>query len=133
MVIIISSAMEMRYLLPALVLMLSGCAYFSTKPQDTSALERERSMERGRLESDAGAAKGAYVCKKYRVGIAETDWVKGTVIEARLDAIRVKIDDPGNFPHEQNGMDLEKGSLVWDKGMGWVPCVRELAGRAETE
>lgn len=123
--------MEMRYLVSVLILMLSGCAYFSTKPRDTSALERERSMERVRLEAGAGAVKGAYVCKQYAMGIAETNWVKGTVIEARKDSIRVKIDDPGNFPMSVNGSNVTKGALIWDKDMGWVPCVKDLAGHSE--
>jgi hypothetical protein len=127
MVIAISQSMEMRYLVPVLIIMLSGCAYFSVKPQDMSALEKERSMERTRLEAEAGAVPGAYVCKKYAVGIAEIDWVKGTVIEAKRDRIRVKIDDPGNFPHEVNGMEVAKGALVRDNVMGWVPCVKALA------
>lgn len=123
----------MRYLVALLILMLSGCAYLSTKPQDASDLERDRSMARARLQLEAGTVQGAYVCKKYAVGIAETDLVKGTVIEAKQDRIRVKIDDPGTFPHDMNGSGIEKGSLVWDKGMGWVPCVRALAVHAEME
>ena len=126
-------AMEMRYLLPVLMLMLSGCAYFSTKSQDASNLERDRSMERARLESEAGTVQGAYVCKKYVMGIAEIDWVKGTVIAAKQDRIRVRIDDPGTFPHDMNGSGIAKGSLIWDEGVGWAPCVRALAVHAEME
>ena len=123
----------MRYFPVVLIFMLSGCAYFGGKAQDSANLDRERSIARTRLEAEAGAVPGAYVCKKYGVGIGSEDWVKGTVAEAKQGSIRVKIDEPGSFPHLVNGAEISKGSLVWDNVMGWRPCVKALATDTERE
>ena len=120
----------MRYFPAILVFMISGCANSGNMP-DTAGLDAAHVRERMRLEAEAGAGQGAYVCKKYRIGIAEIDWVKGTVIGARSDKIRISINDPGSFPHVLGGIGISKGSLVWDNDMGWVPCVKELAGHTK--
>ncbi len=131
-VIGIYGTMVMRYLSAVLLFMLSGCASSGSMP-DTAGLDAAHVRERIRLVAEAGAGQGAYVCKKYRIGIAEIDWVKGTVIEARQDRIRVKIDDPGSFPHVLGGIEISKGSLVWDGDMGWAPCLKELAGHSKMD
>lgn len=114
-----------------LAALLSGCA--STILPDTTALDAAHVRERARLEAEAAAVPGAYVCRKFTMGIAEIDWVKGTVTEVRQDKIRLKIDDPGSFPHVMDGAEISKGSLAWDNDMGWVPCVKDLAGHSEMD
>lgn len=119
----------MRYPFMFLIVTLSGCA--NPILPDMSALDAAHARDRVRLETEAGAGRpGAYVCKQYTIGIAEIDWVKGSVVEARGEKIRVSIDDPGNFPHELGKTRISKGSLVWDNDTGWVPCVKALAGHS---
>lgn len=116
----------------ALCAVLAGCssmewltAWESRKVVQDDGTHQARVRDRTRYEAEAAVGRaGAHVCRKIVLGIAEEDWIKGTVVEARDDRIRVKIEDPGKFPHEFDGKRVAMGTLFWDEDIRWIPCVK---------
>ena len=71
----------------------------------------------------AVAKRGARVCRRMTVGIAERDWVRGVVVEAEGRRVAVRIDEPGRFEHTVNGVRVTRGALVSDDALAWTPCL----------
>ncbi|MDW8468732.1 MAG: hypothetical protein RML56_06855 [Burkholderiales bacterium] len=65
---------------------------------------------------------GLRVCREMPVGIAQREWIRGTVIESQGERIAVRIDDPGRHDHVLQNVPLEQGLIVWDAIEGWLPC-----------
>ena len=79
---------------------------------------------RARTETLVAVAKlGLKVCRALPVGIAVRDWIRGVVVAAEADRIEVRIDDPGQQPHEVGGRPLAKGVSFWSDAAKWMPCV----------
>ena len=75
------------------------------------------------MATTAAVAKtGAKVCRQTAIGIAERDWLRGTVTEVAGDAIAVRIEDPGRFPQSLNGTPVARGALLRDNAVAWTPC-----------
>lgn len=66
---------------------------------------------------------GVKVCRAQLVGIAVRDWIRGEVIEADAERIRVRIDDPGQQPHVIEDRALVKGMSIWTAATEWTPCL----------
>ena len=74
-------------------------------------------------EARAAVARiGQRVCRAMQVGIAERDWVRGTVVELDDKRVGVRIDDPGRFAHVIGGADVRAGQVSWDVPEEWTPC-----------
>jgi hypothetical protein len=79
---------------------------------------------RAKTETLAAVAKpGVKVCRALLVGIAVHDWIRGEVIAVNADRIEVRIDDPGQQPHEIGGKPLAKGMTLWFDASKWTPCI----------
>ncbi len=88
------------------------------------AIEQARARARAEKEVQIAVAKpGTRVCRKLAVGISESDWIRGVVVEAGSGHVCVKIDDPGHFVHTLNGIAVVRGSFIWDAVLSWIPCV----------
>lgn len=100
----------------------------STRPvQDPGAAEAARSAVARIVDETAvrvAVSKvGVKVCRATSVGISERDWIRGSVVEVTPEKIRVRVDDPGRFPHMFDGIKVVRGALVWDTPQNWKPCV----------
>lgn len=88
-------------------------------------LEKDRAHARVLYTAEAAVGRpGAFVCRKLTMGIAESDWIRGTVVEAKGGGVKVEISDPGRYPHTLNGTETARGALVWDDDTAWVPCIK---------
>ena len=80
-------------------------------------------QRRFRAESRKAVAKqGQIVCRAMRVGIAEREWIRGTVIGVHGDKVEIRIDAPGSHGETISGIELKKDGVVWDEPYGWTPC-----------
>ena len=82
-------------------------------------------MARARAEMElrnAVAKPGAKVCRKMTIGIASTDWIRGTVMAVEADRIAVRIDDPGQFFETIGNTPIAKGITIRDAISAWAPC-----------
>ena len=82
-------------------------------------LARQKFEEEAR---EAVAKNGQRVCREVQVGIAERDWIRGTVVAIVPQGIGVRIEDPGAQVHIVNTIEARKGEVVWDTPAAWVPC-----------
>src|SRR5438876_11094413 len=71
----------------------------------------------------AVAHRGVTVCRQLLVGIAERDWIRGEVIDVQGEAIAVRIEDSGRFPHILKGIPIVPGAVLWNSAMTWTPCI----------
>ena len=71
----------------------------------------------------AVAHRGVTVCRQLLVGIAERDWIRGEVIDVQGEAIAVRIEDSGRFPHILKGIPIVPGAVLWNAPTAWTPCV----------
>ena len=106
--------------------MLSLAACGTTGVRNPESAEAGRAAVSRALAEVAGrvavSKPGVKVCKRISVGISEHEWIRGTVMEADADKIRVRIDDPGRFPQAHDGTAIARGAVVWDKPLQWTPC-----------
>jgi len=87
-------------------------------------LEQSRLEERMRLKALASVgAVGRFVCRRLKVGISEHDWIRGYVVKATNRKITVRIVDPGQFPHQFDGINVAPGTELLDDDINWVPCI----------
>jgi hypothetical protein len=57
------------------------------------------------------------------VGSAEHDWVRGTVVSVRGEWMTVRIDDPGRFANQVDGVSVAAGVTLLSEPRVWVPCL----------
>lgn len=88
-----------------------------------------RMLERARLRAIADAAEqaalavpGTLACRRILIGISEREWIRGEVLQGGEGSVQMKIVDPGRFPYFLNGVEIKRGSQVWDSVSAWVPC-----------
>lgn len=67
--------------------------------------------------------RGARVCRRVPVGSAEHDWVRGTVVSVRGEWMTVRIDDPGRFANQVDGVSVAAGVTLLSEPRVWVPCL----------
>jgi len=80
-------------------------------------------QRRFRAESRKAVAKvGQKVCRAMKVGIANREWVYGTVVGVDGGRVAVRIDQPGRYGEAIAGVELRKGKVIWDAPYGWTPC-----------
>jgi hypothetical protein len=65
--------------------------------------------------------EGVRVCREMPVGIALSEWIRGTVVGVQAELVGVRVDDPGNR-QVIAGVELRAGDVVWDKPAAWTPC-----------
>jgi len=76
------------------------------------------------IENRVAVAKiGTKVCRDFRVGVSERNWVKGTVVAMDGDDIVVAVEDPGRILMDVQGIRLEKGIRLTDAPLAWTPCL----------
>lgn len=83
-------------------------------------------LVRARMDKErqvAVARLGLKVCRKVTVGISESEWIRGVVVEMGEATIGVKIDDPGQLVLTLNGVRVERGAIVRDSFAAWEPCL----------
>jgi hypothetical protein len=79
--------------------------------------EMMRARAKFAAEALAAVAKpGQKVCREMPVGIAERDWVRGTVVEVEAGHVGVRIEDAGRHGH------FPRGDVLWDLPESWTPC-----------
>ena len=71
----------------------------------------------------AVAHRGVTVCRQLLVGIAERDWIRGEVIDVQGEAIAVRIEETGRFPHILKGIPIVPGAVLWNAPAAWTPCI----------
>lgn len=71
----------------------------------------------------AVAKEGQKVCREMPIGIAQRDWVRGTVVAVNDGRVGVRIDDSGHHPHMVENVEARKGDVVWDAPTSWMPCL----------
>jgi hypothetical protein len=83
-------------------------------------------LARARMEKErqvAVAKPGAKVCRKVAVGISESEWIRGVVVEVADTTIGVRIEDPGQLAATLNGAPVTRGRIVRESVAQWVPCL----------
>lgn len=95
---------------------LSGCR----TPVEPAKLDA-RTM--AREQRAAVMRPGARVCRRVPVGSAEHDWVRGTVVSVRGEWMTVRIDDPGRFANQVDGVSVAAGVTLLSEPRVWVPCL----------
>lgn len=81
---------------------------------------------RARMEKErqvAVARLGLKICRKVTVGISESEWIRGVVVETGEATIGVRIDDPGRLLQTLNGVRIERGVIVRESVAAWEPCL----------
>lgn len=71
----------------------------------------------------AVARPGTRVCRDFRVGVSEQNWVKGTVTAIEGADIVVTVEEPGRILMDVQGVRLEKGTKLKDSPRAWTPCI----------
>jgi hypothetical protein len=82
-------------------------------------------LARAKFEEEARAAVahvGVKVCRQMPVGLAQGDWIRGTVVQVAEANVGVRIDDPGRFRTSVSGVEVRQGIVVWDLPETWTPC-----------
>jgi len=75
------------------------------------------------VENRVAVAKlGVKVCREYRVGVSEQNWVQGIVTGVIGDEIVVTVEDPGRILMDVQGIQLKKGVHLKDVPRAWTPC-----------
>jgi hypothetical protein len=80
----------------------------------------------GKHEEEARVAvakAGARVCRELPVGIANRDWIRGTVVAVAEGKVGVRIDDAGRSPQIVGGVPVQRGDVLWDAPSAWTPCL----------
>lgn len=108
--------MNARIVLAAVTLALAGCGGTPVEPLylDAATMQAEWRAAVGR--------PGTTVCRELKVGTVERDWLRGTVLEVRGEALVVRIDQPGRFTHVVDGVSVAKDAVVLSDPMAWEPC-----------
>ena len=104
-----------------LALLVVACSAGPAGRPPGEAAQFARSLEETAMVA-AVAKRGARVCREMRVGIAERDWVRGEVLEAEGSRVRIRIDEPGRYPHTIGGSVVARGAAVSDDALAWTPC-----------
>lgn len=75
-------------------------------------------------EARAAVGKeGTKVCREVPIGIAERDWVRGTVAAVSGEKVGIRIDQAGRYPHVVAGVEARQGEVLWDSPDEWTPCL----------
>ena len=85
----------------------------------------EMMLARRKFEEEARAAvarEGQKVCREAPIGIAEREWLRGTVVAVTDDKVGVRIDDAGSQPHVVAGVEARLGEVLFDLPQAWTPC-----------
>jgi len=83
-------------------------------------------LARRKFEEEAKAAvavEGRKVCREMRVGIALTEWIRGTVVGVSGEQVGVRLDEPGTHRHMIGGVEIRKDDVIWDLPTEWTPCL----------
>ncbi len=65
---------------------------------------------------------GVMVCKRFTLGLASEDWVRGRVLTVDAEFAQLRIIDPGQHLHEWQGRLLARGSEIAANLADWIPC-----------
>ena len=82
-------------------------------------------LARRKFEEEAKkavAVEGRKVCREMPVGLAESEWIRGTVVGVSGEQVAVRVDEPGTQRHVLSGAELRAGDVLWDAPAAWTPC-----------
>jgi hypothetical protein len=70
-------------------------------------------------------AKEAKALRRRAGGYAHAKqfWVRGTVVSVRGEWMTVRIDDPGRFANQVDGVSVAAGVTLLSEPRVWVPCL----------
>jgi len=105
--------------------LLGACSFLSSKEDDNQKLMEIRQTYRERMAKEVEvmvARPGVTVCRQFTAGIGNREWVRGTVVEAESGTIKVRIDDPGQYSHNLNGIEIRREVVILDSADTWIPC-----------
>lgn len=91
----------------------------------TSSVLFERILAHARADAEAMVAvgrPGVRVCRPLRIGIGTDDWISGDVVDTKGFAISIRIENPGRFSVTLNGVNVTRGTVIWDAAPSWMPC-----------
>ena len=91
----------------------------ATGPPTPMMLALRKFQEEAR---SAVAKEGVKVCRELPIGIAERDWIRGTVVAKKDERVGIRIDDAGRYPHVVSNVEIRKGETIWDAPTEWTPC-----------
>ena len=105
--------------------LLGACSLFPSKYDDNQKLAEARQTYRARMAKEVEvmvAQPWVTICRQFTAGIGNREWVRGTVVEAESAKIKVRIDDPGQFSHNVDGVEIQRGVMIVDAADSWIPC-----------
>ena len=105
---------------------LCACTSFPWETSGRPSSEESQVWTRARMEKEleiAVSQPGVKVCRQFTVGIGNREWVRGVVVDTVPGKIRIRIEDPGKFSHLENGIELQRGSVVEGVMDSWTPCM----------
>ncbi len=105
--------------------LLGACSLFPSKYDDNQRLMDARQTYRARMAKEVEvmvAQPGVTICRQFTAGIGNREWVRGTVVEAESAKIKVRIDDPGQFSYNVDGVEIQRGVMIVDATDSWIPC-----------
>lgn len=78
---------------------------------------------RGIAEVEAAlGTPGTRACRRVTIGIAVSDWLRGSVVGLTNGRLSVRLDGPLRPGLTLSGRDLVKGMVVNDDVLSWTPC-----------
>lgn len=98
------------------LIVLAGCR----TPVEPAVLD---GRTQAREQRAAVMQPGARVCRRVPVGSAEHDWLRGTVVSVGSEQVTVRIDDPGRFAHQIDGVPVALGVTLLSAPVAWTPCL----------
>lgn len=93
----------------------------SASAPDPVARDAQRARAGKELEVVV-AVPGARVCRQLTLGIATREWIRATVLDGTGKTVRVRIDEPGAYSHQIDGIELKRGAVVSGASGDWIPC-----------
>lgn len=108
----------------------SGDVYTGTWVEDRPTGPPTQMMQARQVHerelSAALSATGTSVCRQMQVGIAASEWIRGTVVHQERDTaasrIAVRIESAGRETHFIDGIALAPGVIVRDSALSWTAC-----------
>jgi len=101
--------------------LLCACAAESERPDPQEARAHAAAVAAAEARA-AVAVVGTRVCRRLTVGIADSEWISGVVVETRGEIVTVQIDNPGRMSHEVDGVLVARGVKLRGRAEGWTPC-----------
>jgi hypothetical protein len=120
-------AFPYRWFAVGTLCLLSSCALLEERGfitiQRPDPVAREAQRARAAKETAVALTLGARVCRLMAVGIGTREWVRGVVVQPDPERVSVRIEEPGQYPHVIEGVELSRGAVVKSATADWIPCL----------